>query len=613
MTLIDTDPDELSELEQFMLTGKLDELYSMAKDIKQRKHAEWARNYMLTFSRSTGSNTRPGSGVKDSEIYPIVRNRIAWMTDQKVDFNVTPAVDPFSEFANYEGKIGHHMELILGSCWLVQGWYSQQTLMLWDAAVCGAGLLKAVWDSGLQEGIGNIDLKRIDPWSIYPDPDATSMDDLAYLFEVKRMSYDEIQRRFPETSEALLEEAIASGDSGDIAKRPGPNTGMADRMVVPGNIPGNLGTPWGRPGQGTQTADSVLARGVNVYECWIRENVEDERETTDPLLGATEQVVSDEWRVVVYTGRHVLLDTTASELWQHNHHPYSRYVDDETGEFWPVPLVSYLAPAQIAIDRLLASMQSNAELTGNPIFMDVANSGLARTQVVNRAGLRLTMDSPVANTNGSKPGWLTPPPMSSDVMQLINLWRSIMENISGLTQAQKGSLSTGRQAAQTMQSAQEAGFVSIRGSQRNMEQALGRSGTLLVHLIAQNYTTPRIVAIIGDKGTETSLLLASKHFYSPSRNNDTGKYDITPLVFALNVSAGSDRPTSRQARIAEADALFAMHAVDQQYVLQAHQVADWEDIVQRMQQQAMAAAAAAGAGKGGPKGQAKGPGTGHEH
>lgn len=608
MTMTDPDTAEIDEWDAWVLTSRLDELYQIAKETKSKKHAEWARNYMLTFNRSSGAATRPGSGVKDSEIYPILRNRIAWMTDQKIDFNVFPAVDPQSEYAVYEGKIGHHMEILLGSSWSTGGWFRQQSMMLWDSAICGAGIVKAVWDSGLSGGLGDVDLQRRDPWSIYPDPDATSMDDLSFMFEVRRMTLDQIQRKFPMTSTALLEEAYAQGDTGALAARPMPGDNMSNRMVVPGNIPGNEGTPWGRPGQGTQTVDQVLTDGVNIYECWIRENVEETRETTDPLLGETETVISDEWRVIVYTGRHVLLDTTASELWQHNHHPYSRYVDDEVGEFWPVPIVSYLAPCQVAIDRLLAAMQSNAELAGNPIFMDVANSGLARTQIVNRAGARLTMDAAVANTNGSKPQWLNPPSMSADVMGLVNLWRQVMENISGLNAAQKGALSTGRQAAQTMQSAQEAGFVSIRSSQRNMELALTKTGTLLCHLIAQNYTTPRVVAIVGDKGTETSLLLAARHFYSPSRGDD-GKYSMTPLVFQLNVSAGSDRPTSRQARIAEADALFAMHAVDQQYVLQAHQVSDWEEVVARMQKQAMAMAQA----QHDAKAQPKGPGTGHEH
>lgn len=604
----------LDEYEEFELTSRLAQLFSDAATVKAKRHAEWTRNYMLTFSRSSGSNTRPGSGVRDSEIYPIIRNRIAWMTDQKVQFDVYPAVDPQSQFANYEQAIGHHMELVLASNWQVQAWYSQQTLMLWDAAVCGAGILKAVWDSGLDDGIGNVAIQRRDPWKIYPDPEATSLDDLSYLFEVNRMTLDDIQRKFPETSEALIEEAYGAGDAGDMPSRPKLDRGnMRNYMAVPGNIPGNAGTAWGTPGQGTQSADNVFTQGVNVYECWIRENVVFDRETTDPLNGDEETVVTDEWRVIVYTGRHVLLDTTATELWQHNHHPYSRYVDDETGEFWPVPLVSFLAPCQVAIDRILAAMQSNVELTGNPIFMDVAGSGISRTQIVNRAGLRLQMDQASANTQGQKPQWMSPPQFSTDALALVQLWLQVMERISGLSGPQRGSTPTGRQAQQTIQSAQEAGFVSIRLSQRNQEMALARIGMLLCHLVAQNYTTPRIVAIVGDKGSQTSLLLAARHFYSPSRDPESGKYEMTPLVFSLNVNAGSDRPTSRQARIAEADALFAMHAVDQQYVLQAHQVADWMDIQQRMQEAAMAAAQAQHAKGGGPKGEPHGPGTGHEH
>ena len=117
MTMIAPDEAELDELEMYLLTAKLDELYQQAKDAKASRHAEWIRNYRLTFNRSSGSTTRPGSGVKDSEIYPIIRNRIAWMTDQKVDFAVYPAVDPQSQYAQFEQKIGHHMELLLSSAW----------------------------------------------------------------------------------------------------------------------------------------------------------------------------------------------------------------------------------------------------------------------------------------------------------------------------------------------------------------------------------------------------------------------------------------------------------------------------------------------------------------
>jgi hypothetical protein len=89
------------------------------------------------------------------------------------------------------------------------------------------------------------------------------------------------------------------------------------------------------------------------------------------------------------------------------------------------------------------------------------------------------------------------------------------------------------------------------------------------------------------------------------------------MKFSMQIMAGSGNPTSRQARIAEADALLAMHAIDRQAVLQTHNFPHWQDIEQRMeqkeqQQQQMMAMAAAQKGSGGSA-QPTGPGTGHPH
>ena len=138
-------------------------------------------------------------------------------------------------------------------------------------------------------------------------------------------------------------------------------------------------------------------------------------------------------------------------------------------------------------------------------------------------------------------------------------------------------------------------------------------GNLVANLIVQNYDAPRIVAIVGDDGVDTAIRLAAQHFYMPKMID--GKVAAEPLRISLIVKAGSSAPTSRQARIAEADALFAMHAIDSQAVLQAHAWPNWQSVVQRMQQQAQAQAQAQAQQKQGGGGQAqpKGPGTGHPH
>ena len=81
------------------------------------------------------------------------------------------------------------------------------------------------------------------------------------------------------------------------------------------------------------------------------------------------------------------------------------------------------------------------------------------------------------------------------------------------------------------------------------------------------------------------------------------------MKFSLIVKAGSSAPTSRQSRIAEADALFSMGALDIQAVLEAHAWPHASEVIQRKEQEALAQVAAHGqAGS-----QPRGPGTGHEH
>ena len=594
-----------------LLINGLSQMYQQAKDEKTRMQSSWRRNYLLVNNRSVANDVTASSApnVTDSEMFPIISSRIAWMTDQKIMIDVMPAATAGSPFGAHMGILSQHLEQCMDTTFQVYAWDQQIVLSLWDAAQFGAGILCGEWDSGLDNGMGNVQIRRVDPWAFYPDPNATCMEDCQYMFEVRRMSYSEIERRFPSTSQALIEEAYSQGESGDFADRPGIGSGEFP-MAWPATLPGGGGGAYGLPGQAGIHSTNVLSRGVAVYVAWVRENYREVRQSTDASFVDTESVVSDSWRVVVYSGRTVLLDEMAENLWEESRHPYVRIVDEETGDFWPTPIASHLAPNQIAINRLLSSLQGNAELTGNPIFLDVANSGISRAQILNRPGTRLTMQPATANSQGQKPQWLTPPNMPTGVSDLVQFHISRMENISGLSGPQKGQPTSGRQAQQTTQATQEAGFVRIRSSLRNLESNLSKLFRLCANLFIQNTNVPRFMAIVGEDGEDSALRLAARHFYMPSR--DPNKPAAVPMKFSLIVKAGSSAPTSRQARIAEADALKALGAIDNQALLEVHAFPHPQQVLQRMQAEAQAAAQAEGQSKGG-KPQPRGPGTGHEH
>lgn len=579
------------------LTGRLYELYQQARRGRQSKAETWRRNYLLSMNRWGRSPDDP----RDSEIYPILRQRSAWMTDQEMRFSVDPAAEPFDQFYDYTQTLGEQLEALLNTGYKVNHWFRQVAMCLWDSPIYGAGILKGGWDSGQSQGLGDVAVARIDPWSFYPDPNATSDEDMMYCFEVHKWGMDEIVRRFPGVDVERIEWAIREGDR--TVTDSAPQKQDFPRYSNDG-IPINLGqgpVSVGAPGQGT-SIKNILQSGVNIYECWIHENVETERDQTDPIIEGQEPVVFDQWRVVVFTGNVVLLDETATDLWDTDRHPYYRYVDDEIGEFWSTPLVSHLAPLQLFINQLLSAAASNVLLTSNPIFMDYENSGLGRTAIVNKPGQRLTLKKDLGR-DSPKPDWLAPPPMTTDIPNLIEFGIQRMENIAGLSGVSKGQQPSGRQAQQTTQAVQEAGFVSVRASLRNLEVTMSKLGEFLTQLIILNYDQPRVVAILGDEGGQTALRLAAQHFMTPTK---TG---LEPLKFAMTVSAGASNPTSRQSRVAEIDALKQMGVVDDQTVLEAHRIPHWQAILKRngAQKQAEAEALAAA------KGQGKGPGTGHAH
>lgn len=584
-------PPEHSVDEMALLT-RCRTAYDQAKGAKRTVYSAWKRNIML-LNNKAWSDFRMAwmPSPADSEIYPICANLIGWLTDQSVVYTVQTAALPGTPWHQQVEQLGEDLEVILQSNWKVRNLQGVVTLALWDAATCGAGILKAVWDQTIDQGLGDTTLVRVNPWNFYPDPQATSADNAEYFIEVRRLSWTEVERRFPDTCDRLLSDLVYDTAEAalDSDARPS-NTRQTPAqypMSTMGGYPTAATSVGGLPGQGREHI--YKPEGILVYEMWSQEN----RTTTTPDPDAEPaadgshpeiEVQYPDWRVIVWSSNTILLDCWASDLWEGATHPYERLVFEDTGEFWPTALVTHMAPAQIAINRLLAALQQSAELTGNPIFVEPATAGIGQTLVVNRPGQRLRVNPMSMQTGG--PQWLSPPAMSGDVLGLIRFWIERMENISGLSTITKGKGPQPRTPEAVVNQVQESGFVRVRSILRNLERVLRRLGMIQAQLIVENYTTARVVSLLGPEGGQTALVLHDRHFLDAVDN------EYAPFKYQLLINAGSDVPTSRQARLAEAQTLFALKLIDRPAALEMMQVPHWQDINNRMQQAEQQAAAA---------------------
>lgn len=548
------------------LCGRLMNLFQQAQRYKQPRIAVWDRNYRMLYNRAWGAGRpdwMPAPAL--SNIYAIGDAWVAWMTDRHPEFNLVPFADATTNTSEFWDQTTADLSQVLDACWTNYKWDSQIEIGLWDEYLYGTMILKALWDPTLDGALGNPTMRRVDPYAFYPDPQATSLEDGNYYFEVRNISLQELDRRFPGAADRANEYTEMR-----LAIRTDPyNSTSGPARANPAALPGGTNL-FGQPGQ---AGESVYAdRGVTLYECWIREHeVEKADDPNEP------DKIHDYWRIVCFTGNCVLMDEKAEALFGHGRHPYSRSVCQDIGDFWGMSICEHLVPLQNSVNRLLAALQMNAELCGNPVLKEDSRSGVVRSKMVNRPGQRFQTNP------GATFEWMKPPEMPQYFGELIKFYLSEMERVSGLSAMNRGMTPQGRNSSDVLDAVQEAGFVRVRSALRNLERCLQEQGSLITSLICENYTEPRMVSTIGDSGQQTMTNIRGRHFYTIGDDDES-----VPLRFNILVDVGSSLPTSRPARANEADRLFGMGALDTKAVLDAHRWPGRHEIYQRILQQQIA-------------------------
>lgn len=534
--------------------------FQKARQERRPRVNQWLKNYRIVNGR-TWSASRP-SHLPDPEvpeIYPILSSCVGWMTDQRIIPKTTPLAVPNSPFAMMLGEMGETMDAVLNSILVANGSLTAQLeAACWDLYLYAVGWLKTTWDATADGGLGNPTIRRCDPFTIYPDPKATCMDDLSYICEVRTLSLNELQKRFGTNAAARI---AAQGwreehDSSPSLTREG---GVLDApKATPGTI--TTGIPsYGLPGQG-RSLGQIDDPGYTIIECWMREM----RDVEVTVNGKQDTRRYMSWRCVIVCGNILLFNEMAEDMWLHCDHPFTHLTLQQTGEIYGVSMAEQLTPMQLSINRLLAAIEHNIWLIGNPVFKESNRSNIARSKITNRPGERLSV------TEGATAEWMVPPQMyPRESTDLIKLYIDEMERVSGLSAMNRGMAPTGRNSTEVLDNVQEASFVRIRMGLRNLERSLTRALGMAASLVVEFYDVPRLMAIVGPDGEETSVALRSKNFWLPDAADPANT--SLPMRFSLSVSAGASRHMSRVAKAQEADFLFAMGALDVPAVLEAHE------------------------------------------
>lgn len=535
-------------------------LFYRARDAKRNLVAQWRANYKVLNNKTWTVKAEPWMPTPEvSNIWPLLASMTAWMTDQRPSFETTPAMVPFSPQWQHADRIAEHMNATLSSSFTTNGLDAEIERILWDVGTYGIGYSKTTWEPWLADGCGDSAFRRIDPFTIYPDPNARTMEQANYIIEAKIMSISDVDRAFPGAAKTVNNRLYEDVDQAphrtdDLVNSNGPRVRYAALADGSGGFGSTKFAMSGRDTLALTTEDPV----VLLIECWTRTHEVD----TEGMENGTARV-TDRWKCTVSCGGVILMDKYADELFGFNTHPYDKMVMFDTGEWYGPSLVEFLTSPQRSINRILAQIEHNIMLLGNPILLQAARAGVQQKTMSNRPGGRMT-GSP------NDTGWLAPPQLHPDTFQLLQYLEGKMESIAGLGAIMRGFMPGGRNSSETLNTVQDGAFVRVRATLRNLERMLRSVCSKMAANNAEFYTEPRIVMMSGEGGKDTALALKSLHFYMDYKPGHPDETQPVPVRFMIKADAGSERPTSRGARAAEADTLFAMQAIDELAVLEAH-------------------------------------------
>lgn len=554
--------------DDFQHAMQVRELFNRARSSRRPLMAQWRRNYRVLWNRSWPDQAEPWMpNPKVSQVFPVYLSWVGWMTDQRPTIEVQPAAQPFSPFADLYQSVTDDMNTLMARNMAEYEGDGEIVKMLSDTFTYGIGYTKTEWNPWLADGMGDARFKRVDPFTVYPDPHARDEDSLTYIVEAKTMTVTDLDRAYPGAAKLLNGRFSAEGID-EAPHRLEETTSSTQSRVRLGSVDGEA-TRWGSGGNNKGMTGVIREEPVvTMLECWRRYH------TTEKIDNDTSRVI-DGWWLSVVVENVVLLSCDSSDVNAYGRHPYDRNVMVDVGEWYGPSMVEYLASPQTSINRTLAMIEQNVALMGNPIMRESRRSSSRRERITNRPGQRVTGEKDQVD-------WLNPPQMNPQVVErLMGVYKQEIMNIAG-TEMISGKMPGGRNAEGVVDSIQDSAFVRVRLHLRELERCLRGVAIKMAATIAEFYTEPRVVATIGPDGQKSVQALRARHFYTrDSKNPDENQ----PLRFTVVADAGSQLPTSRQARAAESERLFALGAIDVLELLKAKQWPNHAVVAKRIMEQ----------------------------
>lgn len=481
------------------------------------------QDYMSAYDGSYFLNTsRPD--YKSNQITNLVFSTIEAirpiMTDNNPKFLAVPNNPQGMEFSN-------DVQMALDYEWDREKMATKLPAQLIPMLVYGTAVWFVQWN-GKEGDYGNINIKEVDPFNIFPDPLAENVDNAEYIVYATYKNANQIKQQFPDKANAIEGSRISMSE-----------------LVA------------NRDEQDTNEENQVL-----ILEMWCRDWT-----TMDEDVEGNKSLKYPQGRVITCLPELGIILSDKKNPYKDGKFPFVLMKNyDVPFKFWGVGEVEQIMSPQIYVNELTNQIIDNAKNTANMQWIIDKNAGIGQGKLTNRPGLVIRKNP------GSEVRRDTPPPMPTYVREQIDVLKADIQDISGVLDSLKGEKQTGVVAASAILALQEASQSRIRLKIKIMESNLTELANMVYSRMQQFWKLDRWVRVTDIEGNPTF-----KEIGQQVLQND---YD-------LKVMAGSTMPVNKNAmmdlmiRLAQTNGEDGLPIVDRKAVLEFLPVGDKKAISDR--------------------------------
>lgn len=548
---------ELTDEELKKLKEDIDEVYLCKKLTKQaeenRRKFDWdwmvrylfVRGYHFAkYNQGTNSivfGTRTGVRIPINLVQAHLRGVRNQVTSFQPKWEVLPNVttETAQENARYSGKT-------LDYIYVVSQIKRKIKEIVNDALITSIG----IWYFDVDRK-GNVIVNVIDPYDLYVDPNVKSpnINDPEYgasfitISQQYPIDYVKNNPKFKNTEDIRSDALTASAEYKRFLLQVTKNR---QEQSLEDNETTILNRTWRR-----YTDDKGNLKMKKIY--WVKD-------VEKPLL--VEELKDTEYPIEIYQG-----DIARGELY---------------GESW----VKHLIPINRVIDALESHIFEYNHFFAKGRYVIDKNSGVR--VIVNQHG------QIIEKNRGSNVTSLPISPLPSTPKEQLENMRRYFEDMSGVHDVSLGRLPGTVRSGVAIAELKSADATNQNDLIDNLEDFLSRAGRKILKLVANNWTTSKLISVTGLGGKPEYFMAIGERGNIQDKNKRTYTFGSQEIPLAIigsenevRVQVGSWLAYTKEARQEKLKELFRLGAIDQKTYLEYSEFADIDGIMERTRTEQM--------------------------